>query len=362
MNKAIKICCLASALTASVLMLGGCRNKDGYNSKKHIEAAVQYMNDRYGVKFHSPEDNTKVGSGDVFGRHSEYVNITVSCDGLPGKKITVFSNDGIQYFDDYVCMKYEDRAHDDILKLSDEIYGGDEPAVVLYPDLRDDLTEDMTYEEYMKSGGLDGVTICVDDRDDEVNKFRTLVKTMIKEGINCSPEVIYLADYCYEGVAKHNDAPGTVDLKKQCGEMFLNGMKPVLDEEFDNKVRICGNGGRSLDDIPLEPAPDETEETFDKYFMTIDEYEKEKSESKLNDTDSEPETEEIPQEDHSELSKPETEKVTLDDPPELIKPEIEDITLNDHPDIIEPDMDEGTHKPISSISTVSMPELPDLDN
>ena len=320
--------CMAAALTASVLMLAGCGNKDGYNSREHIEAAVQYMNDKYGVKFHSPEDNTTVGSGNVFGGHSEYVNIKLSCDELPGKKIIVFSNDGETYFDDYVSMKYEDRAHDDILKLADDIYEGDEPAVVLYQDKRNDLTADMTYEDYMKSGGLDEVIICVDDRDDEVNKFRTLVKTMMKDGINCSPIVFYHVDYSYEGVDKNNYPPGTVNLYKKCGEMYLNGTETLLDDEFDNKIRIIGHG--SLDDIPLEPAPDETEETFEKYFMTRDEIESEESESRLNDLNSEP--------------------------------EFESITLKDYSDYSEPDMDEGTRELINSVSTVSMPDLPDLDN
>lgn len=85
-----------------------------YNNKEHVDAAIAYMNDRYKVNFREPEENTQRGSGDTFGRHSEAVNILLCCDELPGKKIEVFSRDGVEFYDDYICRKYEDQATQDI--------------------------------------------------------------------------------------------------------------------------------------------------------------------------------------------------------------------------------------------------------
>ena len=330
-------------------LLCSCGNRDGYNSKKHVEAAIKHMNEKYGAKFTLSGDNTQLGSGNVFGRHSEYVNILVSCDEIPGKDIVVFSNDGEKFFDDYICMKFEDQAHQDILDIAEDIYFGDEPVVMMFSDnsrntrMSDrELAADTTYEEFLRSGAIGWVEICVDDRSDQVNKFRTLAKTMIEKGINCEPTVYHFVDNSYTAVNKRNPAQ-SIDFRKGCGQIRLDGFVPLLDEEFNGKLMISGDMIDSVHDVPMEPAPDETADTYAAYFKTRDQNESEASESRrafLEDTSLESVAEW-----HGFNN--------YDDNGSLI-----DSSADSYGD----DSQEETHKPVDSIDMgdISMPDVPKI--
>lgn len=358
--KKLIIAVAVSALPA--LLLCGCGNKDGYNSKKHVEAAIQYMNSKYGYEFALAGDNTQLGSGDVFGRHSEYVNILLSCNELPGKNIEVFSNDGQKYFDDFICRKYEDRIAEDIKEIVDEVYDGDPPTVRVFGKnfgyiSQMTLSADTDYDTMMKSGSVGWVEICVDDRDDEVNKYRRLAGILMEKEINCEPSVYHFTDYCYKDVSDAHPAEG-IELIKKCGQVRLYGFEPLLDEEFEGKLMIRGDAGLQTE-VPLEPAPDETEDTYAKYFKSREENDSEASESRrafLEDTSFESVAE------WHGFNHYDDNGSLIDSYDDTHQAETTEITLRDFDEYSEPDLNEGTHKPVDSIDMgdVSMPDIPKM--
>ncbi|MBQ8965784.1 hypothetical protein [Ruminococcus sp.] len=291
MKHKLLISCALGAMLAVSMMLGGCGSE--YNSREHIDAALAHMNEKYGTKFTFQKSSTKPASGGVFGNDGDFVNIHVTTGDLPGKSIQVFSPDGEKYLDDYICMKYEDQATADITALADSIYDGDVPVVVVFSANSSsrsskDLPADTDYEGMLMSGAMDHVQICVDDRDDEVNKYRTLVQQMMDKGINCAPIVYHFTDDVYKEVDSEYSAQSVASkhLEKSCGTIELSGFAPILDEGFDGKLQIMGDGVMQTE-ADLVPAADETEETFAEYFMTRGELE-EMQRSSLSDISFEP--------------------------------------------------------------------------
>ena len=299
---------------ALALLLSGCGlTGDGYNSKGHINSALKAMKKKYGYDFEYAGDNTALGSGDVFGRHSEYVNILVSCDELPDKKIQVFSGDGKDFADDLICVKYEDRAAEEIRELLKSIYGGDEPVIVLFGRGSTtigamDLPADSDYSDMLRSGGIGWVEICVDDRVDPIGKYRRLCNTLIEKGISCQPSVHHFLDTTYFAVDKNNSALG-MDYMKKCGQLRVYKGN-LLDDDFDGTLMLFGDKTMTVK-LPLVPPADEDISIYDDYFLSRGEWEAREGSSGGT-------TENVTASEQPEISIPETEK------PEI--PEIPDIT------------------------------------
>ena len=267
---------LIFGLMLPAMLLFGCGNSDSYNSKKHISAAVEHMNEKYGMKFTFADSNTQVGSGNVFGQHGGYVNILVTCDEMPGKTIQVFSGSGEKFYDDLICVKYEDRARQEIADLAQSIYGGDKPHVMIFSRSSSRLTDrelpaDAAYDDMLRSGALGWVEICVDDREDELAKYRTLVRKMMDMGINCQPTVYHFTDDSEHSALDEYTSALSIGYEKKCGQIRLKGGEPLLSEAFDGMLKI--NGDNISADVPLAPAAGETADMYAEYFMTREETE-----------------------------------------------------------------------------------------
>lgn len=266
-------CCLITAFLLPLTLLCSCGNKDGYNSKSHIKNAVEHMNEKYGAEFEFKGSNTKVGSGDVFGRHSEYVNILVSCDELPGKDIEVFSNDGETYFDNYIVLKYEEQAIQLITDAANEIYGGDKIVTEYYfsGDTTADMTTETTLEEALLSGVYDGIGFYTDDTDDMLGDYRRFIELLKERGINISPSVYYFDDDIY--LTSSKKMYDLVSFDCIC-EMNLEQLCCVLDETFDGTLLVYRNATVSgiacgiSENYPLVPPENGDDEAFEA-FMNI---------------------------------------------------------------------------------------------
>ena len=247
-----------------------CGNKDGYNSKNHINNAVAYMNEKYDAKFTFKGSNTQVGSGDVFGRHSEYVNILVSCDDLPGKDIVVFSNDGEKYFDNYILLKYEEQAIQIMTDAANEIYGGDKIITEYYlsENTTADLTNDTTIEEALLSGAYNDIGFYTDDTDDILGDYRRFINLLRERGINIYPAVYYFDDDIY--LTSTKELYELVSFDCIC-EMKLNQFYCILDDRFDGTLMAyrsataCGITCGISETFTLEP-PENGDEAFEEFM------------------------------------------------------------------------------------------------
>lgn len=225
------------------------------------------MKDKYGMEFKFKDSNTKVGSGDVFGSHSEYVNILVTCDEMPDTDIQVYSGDGETFCDDLIALKYEDKAEELILEAAEEIYGGDPARVMLYHSSNvSELTlpADTSFEDFVLSGAIGWTEICTDDSKAPLDDFRRLVKLLQEKKINCNPTVFYFTDNSYTDISAEKPV-GAVDYAKQICQLRLDQLCNVMDAKFNGSLMIYR---QDMDNAypTLEPAADETPDTYAAYF------------------------------------------------------------------------------------------------
>ena len=110
----IKYTLAVSAAAFTAAAVSSCAKSDSFNSKVHINEAMRYMRNKYGVEFTYDEDSTKAITDSASDNKDEYVDVLLTCEKLPDLKIRVCSSDGDKFFDDLVTKKFEHQALSDI--------------------------------------------------------------------------------------------------------------------------------------------------------------------------------------------------------------------------------------------------------
>ena len=271
-------CALAvSAAALTVVAVSSCANNNGYNSKVHINEAVRYMRNKYGVEFTCDEKITKAGNDDASGEDDGYVDIFVTCKELPDIKIRVCSSDGDKFFDDLVPKKYEHQAQSDLQVLAKTVYTGDKPKVMLSLNAENEMAErtlpaETTYEDFKLSGALGLVEIYTDDSDAPLEDFRLLADRMAGNDMNCQPSVYYFGDNSYENITADKPGQAFVGNDKKMGHIGIKNGACIIDEDFDGEIMIDELYAMDADAVYLQLFNADSEDTaaYDAMFVPHD--------------------------------------------------------------------------------------------
>jgi hypothetical protein len=265
--------CVAAAMTASVMMLGSCgidwKIEEKHNDPEHIEHTLNYLNEKYGTEFVYEADNIRPSKGNVFGGQETYVDMFVRCTELPEKQITVYSYDGEEFCDDYICMKYEDRLQVDFEEITDSIFDGDKP-MVQFDSTKDGiknptLPPDTTYEEFLQSGVMGEMDIFTDDLEDPVGDYRKLLELLILKRVQCQPTVYWFSDDNYKDISQSGSFSYEAKESALCAMRFVNP-EYTLDDDFSGEYEIWDLKGTNVT-VPRNPPEDETEDTYAEWFQ-----------------------------------------------------------------------------------------------
>jgi hypothetical protein len=273
----IKYTLAVSAAAFTAAAVSSCAKSDSFNSNVHINEAMRYMRNKYGVEFTYDEDSTKAITDGASDNKDEYVDVLLTCEKLPDLEIRVCSSDGDKFFDDLVPKKFEHQALSDIQLAAKTVYTGDKPKVMLLLNEKNEMADrtlpaDTSYEDFLLSGALGLVEVYTDDSDAPLEDYRRLSNMLASNDINCKPSVYYFTDNSYEDITKDAPAKAYDGNDKKLGHISIKNDECILNEEFDGDIMIDDLYALDTDAVYLKIFPADNEDTaaYDAMFVPHD--------------------------------------------------------------------------------------------